>query len=137
MRLLLGAPPIFVFIFLWAVYFPSIHGIIWSNEGGDANHEPENAPPLSVLGDSIISQKATDSMFLMLDGNDNGGVTAEEIRAFVRNTGGSDLDELGEIGSATASVMHSMDDNADEIVRRKDLGDFLVRQGMNFCCLLS
>jgi hypothetical protein len=132
MRALCGASSILLVIFELTGLFPFINGIIWNNDGKDAK---QGAPPTSVLGDSIISQKATDSMFLMLDGNDNGGVTAEEIRAFVSSTGGSDLDEQGEIGSAAASVMLSMDDNADEIVRRKDLGDFLVRQGIYIHCV--
>lgn len=126
----LGAHHLLYVVVQLLVVLQCSHGIVWNNyEKGEQEQQQQREASVSVLGDSIISQKAADSMFLMLDGNDNGGVTAEEIRAFVSSTGGSDLDDQGEIGSAAASVMHSMDDNADQIVGRKDLRDFLMRQG--------
>lgn len=89
------------------------------------NHN-ENA--VSVLGDSIISEKSSSSFFKMIDDNSNGHISVDELKQFVVHTGGQSLDEQGEIQSAVANVLLSLDDNLDKVVKKSDLAKFLVRQ---------
>lgn len=80
------------------------------------------------LGDSIISEKASNAFFDKLDNNENGLLSVDEFQQFIRDTGGNSLDESSEIQSAVANVMISLDDNADKIVKKKDLAAFWMQQ---------
>ena len=80
------------------------------------------------LGDSVISEKSRNSFFDKLDNNDNGQLTIEEFQRFIKDTGGNALDDSSEIQSALANVMISLDDNADKIVKKKDLAAFWMQQ---------
>lgn len=80
------------------------------------------------LGDSVISERASKAFFDKLDNNDNGMLSVEEFQKFIKDTGGNALDENSEIQSAVANVLISLDDNADKIIKKKDLAAFWVQQ---------